>query len=219
MPSAIFYVDESGDLGWKFDAPYRKGGSSRYLTVATLVCPPNKKHLPKRLITDIYKKFKWDPSIEKKWSSMIIKEKEAFAKEAKLLVNKHSEIKLLSITVFKEKVMDHIRKDSNKLYNYMINLSLIDEMAKYDDVCLIPDPRSIKVESGNSLHDYLGINLAFEKKVSTSLRTLPCNSACSKNVQFVDMLAGLVQGHYEDSNSRYWNTLQGDVASKKLYFP
>lgn len=30
------YLDESGDLGWKFDAPYRSGGSSRYLTIAAI---------------------------------------------------------------------------------------------------------------------------------------------------------------------------------------
>jgi hypothetical protein len=44
------YLDESGDLGWKFDKPYRDGGSSRYLTIATLIIPQNLSHLPKRII-------------------------------------------------------------------------------------------------------------------------------------------------------------------------
>lgn len=219
MSSAIFYIDESGDLGWKFESPYRKGGSSRYLTIAALICPPDKKHFPKRLIINLYKKFKWNPKIEKKWFSMTNSEKNGFANDALFLVDRHPEIKLLAITVFKERVMEHIRQDSNKLYNYMINLSLIDEISKYDDVILIPDLRAIKVKSGNSLHDYLGINLAFEKRVTTSLRTLPCDSACSKSVQFADMLAGMVQSHYEDSNNNCWNILQKHIASKKLYFP
>jgi hypothetical protein len=39
----LIYLDESGELGWKFDAPYRKGGSSRYLTIASLVISPDGK--------------------------------------------------------------------------------------------------------------------------------------------------------------------------------
>jgi hypothetical protein len=218
VPAAIFYLDESGDLGWNFTAPYRKGGSSRYLTIATLVCPSNKRHFTQRVIIDLYSKFKWDINVEKKWSEMIPRERYCFAQFAEKLISNHTEIKLFSITVAKEKVETHIKEDSNKLYNYMINLSVIDEMAKYDNVILIPDERAIRVKSGNSLHDYLGINLAFEKKVKTILKTQPCNSAYSKNIQFTDMLAGLVQNHYEDSNHSYWKILYPYVTIKRLFF-
>jgi len=218
MTSAVFYVDESGDLGWTFTAPYRRGGSSRYLTIATLVCPSEKKHLPKRLIANLYKKFGWDVQTERKWSDMTLEEKEWFANETHKLLVKHPEIKLFAITVSKEKVVDRMRRDSNKLYNYMICLSLIDEMTKFDEVVLVPDPRSIKVKSGNSLHDYLDIHLAFEKRVSTILHTSPCDSACSRNIQFSDMLAGLVQNHFENSNSNCWHYLKEHIRLKKLFF-
>jgi Protein of unknown function (DUF3800) len=219
MSSAIFYVDESGDLGWNLTKPYRKGGSSRYLTIATLVCPPDKKHLPKRLIKKLYQKFNWPPKIEKKYSDMTREERICFSKYANELLNRNPSIKLIAITVSKENVLEHIRKDSNKLYNYMINLSLIDEMCKYDEVILLPDLRSIKVESGNSLHDYLGINLAFEKKVATTLQTQFCDSASTKNLQFADMLAGSIQSHYEDSDNYCWNILHKHVSLKRLFFP
>lgn len=55
MMQAISYLDESGDLGWKFHQPYRQGGSSRYLSLAAIILPFDKKHLPKRFITDLYK--------------------------------------------------------------------------------------------------------------------------------------------------------------------
>jgi hypothetical protein len=48
------YMDESGDLGWKFDAPYRKGGSSRFLTIAFIICPSNKSHKLDRIVRRIY---------------------------------------------------------------------------------------------------------------------------------------------------------------------
>jgi hypothetical protein len=219
VSSAIFYLDESGDLGWNFTAPYRNGGSSRYLTIATLVCPQDKKQYPKRLIIKLYEKFNWNIQKEKKWADMIPVERECFAQVAQKLMINQLDIKLFAITVVKEKVGEHIRVDSNKLYNYMIGLSLIDEMARYDNVVLVPDERGIKVKSGNSLHDYLGINLAFEKKVKTMLTTSPCNSALSKSVQFADMLAGLVQNHYEDANNRYWQILHPHITIKRLFFP
>ena len=219
MASAIFYVDESGDLGWTFSAPYRNGGSSRYLTIATLICPTEKKHLPKRLITNIYKKYSWDSKIEKKWSDMSAHERERFAKSANDLISVHQDIKLTAITVYKQNVSQRMRLDSNQLYNYMIMLSAINEMSKFDTVTLIPDPRSIKVKSGNSLHDYLDINLAFVKKVNTVLQTNPCNSSCCKGIQFSDMLSGLVQNHFEDSQSICWNLLKDKITHKKLFFP
>jgi len=219
MSSAIFYVDESGDMGWNFTAPYRRGGSSRHLTIATLVCPSEVKHFPKRLIVDLYKKFRWDPRVETKWSVMTHEERVAFAVQTVKMLKKQNDIRLFAITVYKPKVADHIKKDSNKLDNYMIGVSLEDEMQKYDAITLVPDQRSIKVQSGNSLHDYLGINLACERHVATDLLTCPWDSACSKSVQFADMLAGLVQCHYEDSNSECWQILNGRVSSKRLFFP
>lgn len=218
MSAAIFYLDESGDLGWTFTAPYRKGGSSRYLTIATLVCPLDQKQFTKRLIVKLYKKFKWDIREEKKWADTTPSERQYFAQAAKKLIDYHTAIKLFTITVAKENVEEHIRKDSNKLYNYMISLSIVDEMAKYDNVIFMPDERAIKVKSGNSLHDYLDINLTFEKKVQTVLKTQPCNSACSKNVQFADMLAGLVQNHYEDHNNACWRILCPNINIKRLFF-
>lgn len=212
------YLDESGDLGWKFDAPYRKGGSSRHITISTLTVPDNKKHLPKRLIKKLYEKYKWDPKIEIKWSDMSVPQREEFAKRAVKLFNDHDDISYHAITVKKENVLDHIRNDENKLYNYMIKLLLLDEMAKYDEVVFVPDPRSIKVESGNSLHDYLQTCLWFEKNVSTKLYTKPQDSASNRNIQYADMLSGVVQGNYEDRKRNAWDILNGSLTSKRLYF-
>ena len=215
----IIYLDESGDLGWTFTAPYRAGGSSRHITIASLAVTPEKKHLPKRLIKKLYTKFKWPTSIEKKWADMSPTERVWFAKQARELCVKHpNDIRYLSITVKKENVQPHIRADANKLYNYMIGLSLLNEMAKHDAITFIPDPRSIKVESGNSLHDYLQTQLWFERQAATRLTTTPCDSASSRNVQFADMLSGIVQGHFEDGNSQPWTELRNNISYKTLFF-
>ena len=215
----IIYLDESGDLGWKFNAPYRHGGSSRYLTIASLVVSNSKKHLPKRLVRKLYKKFNWSTNIEKKWSEMSNEERLFFAKKANELHLKYSnDIKYLSITVKKENVQTHIRADSNKLYNYMIGLSLLNEMSKHEKIIFMPDSRSIKVKSGNSLHDYLQTKLWLELGVITKLTTTPSDSASSLNIQFADMLSGIIQGHFEDNHSNIWSEIRNNIHYQTLFF-
>jgi Protein of unknown function (DUF3800) len=216
--SAILYLDESGDLGWTFSAPYGAGGSSRYLTISAVCVPPAKKHIPKRIIRDLYNKFNWPTNIEKKWSSMTHEERIEFARAARSMREQHVDIHLHAIVVKKENVLAHIRTDSNKLYNYMIRLSLIDRMAKYDSVTLVPDPRSIKVKSGNSLHDYLLTELWFTKNATTELRTIPADSARCAGIQFSDMLAGAVQGRFETNRSDSFFLLRPRINLNCLFF-
>ena len=83
--SICIYLDESGDLGWKFDAPYRYGGSSKYLTISCLLTPKEKKDLPKHIVRKMYKKFKWNTKEKKKWSQMSLEEREYFAERADML--------------------------------------------------------------------------------------------------------------------------------------
>lgn len=211
-------LDESGDLGWKFDAPYRQGGSSRFLTIASILYPQEKKQYPKRLVRKLYTKFGWNPKEEMKWAEMGDRRRIEFAKRLKKLVTDHNDIKLLSITVRKENVEDHIRQDGNKLYNFMIGLSLLDEMKNHDNVTFIPDPRSIKVKSGNSMHDYLQTKLWFDKKAKTSLTTTPMDSQSCKALQVADMLSGVVQNHYEDGNNKAWEILCPYIHNKTLFF-
>jgi hypothetical protein len=215
----LFYLDESGDLGWRFDRPYRHGGSSRHLTIAALMVAPSLKHQSKRLIKRLYEQFKWDTGKERKWADLWPHERLAFAEKAATLIKRYpGQITYRAITVKKECVDEHIRLDANKLYNYMIKCFLADEMAKHDSVQLLPDPRSIKVESGNSLHDYLQTTLWFEKGAKTILTTSPVDSAKALNIQFADMLAGVVQSHYEDSHSEAWKALAHYMVSDKLFF-
>ncbi len=214
-----FYLDESGDLGWVFDKPYRQGGSSRFLTISTLVIHEAIKLKSKRIIRKLHKKFKIPARYEIKWSQLNKKQRLVFAQMAKgLVLSEPNDVKYFSIIVNKANVMAHIREDSNKLYNYMIGLSLLPEMASCESVLFKPDPRSISVESGNSLHDYLKMKLWFEHKTKTYLVTKSVDSADSENIQFADLLSGLVQSHFEDRKSEPWNILGNHIYLKKLYF-
>ncbi len=218
MTSAVIYLDESGDLGWSFEAPYRLGGSSRFLTICAVIVPSAKVHFPKRVIKDLYASRKWQTKSEVKWANMSGEARLDFAARAAKLHLAHQDIIFSTITVKKENVHLHIRHDANKLYNYMIKLLLLDEMAKYEHVTLIPDPRSIKVESGSSLHDYLQTELWMEKNAATKLRTQPLDSAQSIGLQFCDMLAGAVFRYHQDNDSGPWNQLAQHIVGKRLFW-
>jgi hypothetical protein len=212
------FLDESGDLGFEFTKPYREGGSSRFLTIGALCVPPPKKHLPKRIIKDLYQRFGWNRAKEKKWADMSESARREFAARARGMCDQHTDIQLRAITVRKENVMAHIRSDSNKLYNYMARLSLLEFMSNHNSVTLIPDARAIKVQSGNSLNDYLQIELWFTKSVQTNLATIPQDSQHCIGLQFADMLAGLVQAHFEDGERANFHVLAPRIRLSQLYF-
>jgi hypothetical protein len=131
------YLDESGDLGWTFSAPYRQGGSSRFLTIAALVTPLEKKHLPERVIRGLYTDRKWSTTKEKKWSDMSGSARDDFVTRAAKLRQQHTDIGYFAMVVNKQNVAAHIRQDPNLLYNYMIKLLLVREMAKHGEVLLV----------------------------------------------------------------------------------
>lgn len=145
-------------------------------------------------------------------------ERKSFASLAKKLIENHRDIIYSAITVKKENVRQNIRQDQNKLYNYMIRLLLARKMAKFERVIFIPDERSVKVASGNSLHDYLQTTLWFDLNAKTVLQTTPSESSSTLNIQFADMLAGLVQSYHEDKANGPYRILGPYIQSKTLFF-
>lgn len=218
MQASIF-LDESGDLGWKFDKPYRQGGSSRYLTIAAILISHEKRHFLKRIMRRLYEHTKTKPNSELKWANLNLEQRLWIAQKlANFQIVHGTDVKFLCITVKKEKVAQHIRKDPNKLYNYMIKLLLAVELARYREVIFNIDQRTLKVESGNSLHDYLQTTIWFEIGSDTVLATNQCDSKHNLGIQLADILSGIVQNHFEDNISTPFEALSLHLNVKKLYF-
>ena len=49
------YFDESGDLGWKINEPYRREGSSRFFTIAYLILPKEDNKYINRFLKHFHK--------------------------------------------------------------------------------------------------------------------------------------------------------------------
>lgn len=212
------FLDESGDLGWTLDKPYRAGGSSRFLTIAGICCEENRQHIPARTVRQLYSDCGWNPKLEKKWTHMDAAERTAFAHLAKAMLEANPDITAHAIVVNKSKVMGHIRVDPNKLYNYAIGCCMLEHLSRFEAVTLVPDPRSVKVASGNALPDYLQMKLAFDLSVPTRVVARPRDSKQSLQIQFVDMLAGLVQARYEDAQGGDLGVVENQLRLQRMYF-
>jgi len=145
-------------------------------------------------------------------------EKVYFAKEVIRLLKRYPEIEILAITVNKRNVQQHIREDPNKLYNYMIGLVLPEKIKLRPTVTFIPDKRSIKVESGNSLVDYLQIKLWFELNASTIIHNQPEESHKARNLQFVDFISHIIWSKFEDNEYSAYNIIKKKVKVIPLFF-
>jgi len=212
------YLDESGDLGFSFDKPHRHGGSSRYLTIALLIIPKALSHHPRRIVRQLYKKKKIPSGYEIKGCELSKEDKTFIARQTVNLIQKHPTIQIISITVNKCMVKDHIRNDSNKLYNYMIGLILPQKIKDVDRLTLIPDKRTIKVASGNSLIDYLKIKLWFDFNADAYVEYIPVESHTALNLLFIDWIAHIIWKNYEDGETDIVNILSGKIEFNHLFF-
>jgi hypothetical protein len=212
------YLDESGDLGWKFDADFKRGGSSRYLTIAAAVIKqPKDESKLERVIRGFYKSRKRAVKNELKSTDLSSKERSLFAAKLVDIKTSNDEIKFFSMTVRKEMVNDSFRAHPNGLYNYMVKLLLLNEMSNHDEVNFIPDARTVSVELKNSLNDYLRTELA-GLGASTKLNTTPWESKNSLSLQFVDTLANIIWSRHEYDQSKHYSLISSFVQSHHLYF-
>lgn len=212
----LVYLDESGDTGWQFSFPFRAGGSSRFLCLAFMFIPHALRHLPKQVILEMYRKYGW--LAEKKAASANATQKTEFANAANFMLGRNDKIKVDCIVVKKENVQPHIRADGNKLYNYMCKLVMCDHLEGVRELHFIPDKRSIKVKSGNSLADYLQTTFWFECKTNTTLNNDPQESHRNYNLQFVDWVAHLVWAHFEDGENDAFRVLCPHLKVRLLFF-
>ncbi len=216
--SMNIYIDESGNLGFSFQKPYRKGGSSRYLTITFLLIPKNLSHHTKRIVRNFFEKKKKSTKNEIKGKDLSDNDKLYIAERTNKLLQKHRKIRIISITVNKRRVRAHIRDDPNKLYNYMVGLVLPKKIKNQDRVTLIPDKRSIKVASGNSMVDYLKVKLWFESDSKTIIDYEPLESHTALNLQYIDWISNIIWNKYEDDETEILDIFEKRIELIKLFF-
>ncbi len=212
------YLDESGDLGWRFSSPYRNGGSSRFITIGFFCCPATHFNIPQRLVRDFYRRYSFDTKIEVKASDLKSHHKEFICNETVKMLEKYPDFKLGAITANKINVPIPIQSDANTLYNYMIGESVVDVIQDHITCKINRDNRSVKVVSGKSCIDYLQTLIFFHKNKATILTDNPVQSHTNDGIIFIDWITNVMWSKYEDKYEGWSNILGDKISEKKLFF-
>ncbi len=201
----LIYLDESGDLGFNFTQPFKKGGSSRFLTLSAILLPEDKvKHL-ERIVRNIYKQRKRNTNNELKSFMLSSKELAHFVIQLTKLAQ-HSNIHFYSISINKQRTKKTLRSDPNTLYNYAVKKMLLEPISRYEYVDFMPDSRSEKTNTRWNMNEYLQ-QMLMELEIENGIVNKKCNITPmdSKNnlaLQFVDYYASLVWTSHEFDNNR-----------------
>ena len=201
-------LDESGDLGWKFDLPNRAGGSSRFFTLGHFCCQKNQNHLIQRFIKDINIKFNLNPNIEKKGCSFDDKDALKICQAFNKFLINHPDLRFGAITINKFKVADNLRIDCNILYNYGTYRLLNGLIHPFQKLHLVHDKRSIKVVKSKFIVDYLHTQLRTMHESSIIIDYDPKTSSHFKDLWLADWIVNFVWRHYEDGRSQAYNELR-----------
>lgn len=95
---------------------------------------------------------------------------------------------------------------------------LLEPVAKeYDRINFIPDERSKKVIAGEQMVRYLQKQLKATKD-SIIVNIEEKDSDKIENLQFADMIAGLIHDNFEDKRQGPWQTLQPYIQHQRLFF-
>jgi hypothetical protein len=95
---------------------------------------------------------------------------------------------------------------------------MIDYVKHEPQFTFIPDKRSVKLESGNSLSDYLQTVLWFECGASTVMVNNPQESHRNYNLQFVDWVSNCVWAHFEDGEATVYREISRHIKVRPLFF-
>lgn len=134
------------------------------------------------------------------------------------MLEKHPEFIIGAITVKKQNVARHIQQDGNKLYNYMMGLSLIEKIENHETCKITRDNRSVKVLSGSSCIDYLQTQIWFHRERAAIVTDNPTDSKHDLGIQFIDWITNMVWSAYEDQYQNWFNIMSAQLHIKQLFF-
>ncbi len=206
MPTQIF-LDESGDLGFTLDKPHRDGGSSRFITVAGIAVFEEQFKFLRRDIADIYRKYNLTPGIEKKGANFNNDEAKYLAECLWRARRKCTSLRVISITARKSKVQEHLTKDKNIFYNYMLGVLLPDSIKKDTQVEITLDNRTIKVSRGKSFEDYIKTKCWGELMITTDISCAYDDSDKNEGIWVADWVSNFIWRNYEDGHNHAYSAM------------
>lgn len=203
------YLDESGDLGFRQE-------STKYFTIAFVVM--DNPVLFRRYIKRVKIKYDIPRNVELKGSTTRVLIKEDLLNSfAKLDIEVHA------ITVKKTNVEPKLRRDTNILYNYMVGLSLVEQILQEPigtRVSINVDRRVISITSGFKFNEYLKYKVWYEgKRPDINLEINHLDSHEAYAIQGIDVICNSIFRKYSSNNYNLFNIIKGKVKNdRRLFF-
>lgn len=216
MSDLKVFIDESGDLGWKFDQPYNRGGSSRFLVISALFVAPENLKTIERIIKKLYWFTKKDFSQEElKGSDLSKKLKTYFSRES---FKKKKAFQAKAIVIDKHHVYENLRKDPNVLYNYACKLAFIDTICEAQDPLVYADRKTQKTNAQYTFGDYFKSEYYSRHHGKNHIEVHIANSMEHLGLQFADIIAHLLFRYFQLEEKHFYAELTQFVEVKQLFF-
>jgi hypothetical protein len=207
MARFLAFFDESGDLGWKFDAPYRAKGSSRYFVIASALGAGDVHRRLGKVVKQVWAHQKWTSKHEKKWVDMTDAARFNFAETVAKYVKEHPEDRLAVSVLKKEELPLHLRPDQHLLYAHLATQLVCEDLAGCEAVAVCPDELNAGTGSANLLRHLLRHELWFRRGCSPEVQQVSTKKPFVQALEFCDWLAGATASHFEDGRSEPWKIL------------
>ncbi len=236
--TAMAYLDESGDLGWKLNQPYLHGGSSRFFVIAIAIGLNNSFRRFGKVVDKLHQLQKWTSPKVKKWATISEGARLNFCQLAAAELSANPETKVLIAVCHKENAPDFMRTidvralhptasepevqrleakyrgRSHLVYSMMVAETLGDHLPPLDSFSYCPDDLN---ESVRTLEHIVAYRLLFQDKRLMRLNRVDYKSPMQAGLDFADMVAGAVWESYERGDDRYHEILRPYIIIKEFH--
>lgn len=209
VSNGLVLLDESGDLGWIFDKPYRHGGSSRFFTIGATVGIDNAHRKPGAVFKRLAKIQNWTSKNEKKWIDLGSQVRKTFANLTVDMAKEHPGVHLLVCVLDKQKVPLHIRGHHHLIYAWLASSLIAPTIRTLRHTSICPD----ELNSGSEalVETVLRKDLWFHLRSKACVTRIARSGALEDGLSFCDFLAGSFQSHFEDGDSDAFHILKDHV--------
>jgi hypothetical protein len=213
------YLDESGDLGWALNDPYRHKGSSRYFTLAYAIIPVEDIKHVKRFVRKFLKER--GAKNEVKGAKIRTGQAKSLAREMNNLRERLPSVFIGAVTVHKINVISILQDTGNSdiLYNHMVKEGICSNLPDSEFINIIPDQRSVPRGSQNSCSDLIKEEVWLKQQRNININYTPRESHLNEGLMFIDWVANFVWRHYENGYSAPYQILAPLLSEQKLFFP
>jgi hypothetical protein len=203
----ILFLDESGDLGFG-------QGSTAHFIIGFLAVADEEAF--RRKIRKIKKRAGLSGDVELK-----AYHSDDHLRRKVLKTVAASNVEVHTVSLYKPKVYDHLRTDTNVLYNYAAKWLLVPylEEQRFDRIRIVVDLRITRQSRGMRFDDYIKAELWGERGVPTELEFQHLDSAQSLGLQAVDFVTHALFRGRERNDWQLWNIVRARAKrTKRLFF-